>query len=484
MCFLRNFVLSRFSLKLIAAVFLSISLTSGCSNTQDPPKWELCESLQTKQSTTKTEVPATDHLVVYIDTSASMAGYVSPDGGKSFAISPDGQTIFSKTLLELRNVVTTLSPQPAIAVRKVDTAVSAPSFSDLELSQAAFSRGTFNGKETNIAGAIKNFSQPLSDDEEIKNPPRFHIFVTDGVQSSNKQSVDTSCAQGSDPVCVKKQILELLNNGWSATVIGLRSEFQGNVFSEIQKKAVPFATKKDASQFRPFFLYVFSPNKTALDQLTVKLRQRLGELVKDGNSLREYALTSDYAGGIATVEIQNTSKDFLDVRQEKEKEGNLPRITVKADVDTASAGGKPFLLKVKIPWSENARLGGTGDEMSGLVKWTLEAIGGDKEAKGIRYPNLKLVKQEAKDGGAELTFEAGWTLEAGDLGWRIYRLNGKLDTEKNAPSWVRAWSTDDDARTENGNRTLNLESSLGTLWNNASLQNYAVASACIRVGEK
>lgn len=267
------FLSSRLSLKLIAAVFLSISLTNGCSSNQsDPPPWKVCEDTLTKPNTAQSDAPTTDHLVVYLDTSASMTGYVSPDGGKSFAGAPNGQTIFSKTLLELRNVVTTLSPQPAVAVRRVDTAVSAPSFSDLELSQAAFNRGTFNGRETNIAGAIKSFNQPLKDDDEIKNPPRFHIFVTDGVQSSKKQSSDTSCAQGSDSVCVKKQILELLNSGWSATVIGLRSEFQGNVYSEIQKKTVPFATKKAANQFRPFFLYVFSPNKTALDQLTGKLR--------------------------------------------------------------------------------------------------------------------------------------------------------------------------------------------------------------------
>ncbi len=78
---LHYFVLSRFSLKLIVTVFTSISLMNACSGTQDPPKWEVCEDVQTKQNLTKSDVPATDHLVVYLDTSASMAGYVSPDGG-------------------------------------------------------------------------------------------------------------------------------------------------------------------------------------------------------------------------------------------------------------------------------------------------------------------------------------------------------------------------------------------------------------------
>ena len=452
---------SRFSLKLIIAVFLSISLTNGCSNgTSDPPPWKICEDTLIQTNKAQASALTTDHLVVYLDTSASMAGYLSPDGGKSFAVAPDGQTIFSKTLLELRNVVTTLSPQPEVVIRRVDTAISAPSFSDLELSQAALNRGMYNGKDTDIAGAIKTFNQSLSDDEENKAPPRFHVFVTDGVQSSSRQSAATSCAQGSDSVCVKKQILELLNNGWSATVIGLRGEFQGNVFSEIQKKPVPFASGKDPNRFRPFYLYVFSPDKTGLDQLSEKLRQRLSGFIKDKNSLREYALTSDYAGGVAAIEIENAEKDFLDVRQEKERNGNAARITVKTDVETESAGAKPLVLKIKIPWSENAKLGGTADEMLSLVKWTLEPIGADTETKGVRYPNLKLTKQEVKDGGAELTFVSDWTKEAGDLGWRIYRLTGRLDTEQSAPPWVRAWSTDVDTTAEYGSRTLNLESSL------------------------
>lgn len=480
MNFFYEFLSSRFSLKLIAVVFLSISFTSGCLTSEDPPSWKVCEDTLTKSNAAQSDAPTTDHLVVYRDTSASMAGYVSPEGGKSFAVASDGQTVFSKTLLGLRDVVTTLSPQPTVVVRRVDTVVSAPSFSDLELSQAALNRTLFNGKDTDIAGAIKSFSQPLKPDEENKNPPRFHIFVTDGVQSSSKQSADTSCAQGSDSVCVKKQILELLNNGWGATVIGLRGEFQGNVFSEIQKKAVPYSSAKDANRFRPFYLYIFSPDKTALNQLSEKLRQRLSGIVKDGNSLREFSLTSDYAGGVAAVEIQNTAKDLLEIRQDKEVA--TPRLTIKADIDMEGAGAKELLLRVKIPWSENAKLGGTSDELLSLVKWNLEPFGADKE--GIRYPDLKLVKQEVKDGNTDLTFTAGWMKKSGDLGWRMYRLTGTLDTEKPAPPWVRAWSTNIDTTAEYGNRTLNLESSLGTLWNNKALKNHIIGGACIRVGAK
>lgn len=479
------FTASRFSGKLIAGVFLSISLLSSCGgNGGDPPPWKICEDTFTKSNPANTDAPTTDHLVVYLDTSASMAGYVSPDGGKIFAVSPDGQTIFSKTLLELRSIVTTLSPQPEIVFRRVDANVSEPSINnDLDLSKAALNRATYNGKETNIAGAIKNFNQPIiKTDEEKKKPPRFHILVTDGVQSSNKQNTDTSCAQGSDSFCVKKQILELLNNGWSATVFGLKGEFQGNVYSEINNSVIPFASGKDANKFRPFYLYIFSPDKNALAKMTETLRQRLGGIVKSEEALREFALTSAYSNGIPTIELQNPSKDFIDLKQEKEKQGNQPRITIYADVATDSKGAKPLLLKVKIPWSESVKLGGNPNELLSLVKWTLEPIGGGAEKANLRYPSLKLVKQEIKDGAAELNFEAGWTREAGDLSWRMYRLVGRLDTDKPVLPWVSQWSTQVDTTADVANKTLNVESSLGNLWKNKALENEYIGSACIRVG--
>lgn len=414
-----------------------------------------------------------------------MAGYVSPDGGKSFAVAPDGQTIFSKTLLELRSVVTTLSPQSAVVVRRVDINVSAPSFASLDLSQAALNRATYNGKETNLAGAIKFFNEPLNkEDEENKNPPRYHILVTDGVQSSNQQNKETSCEQGSDSYCVNAQIFKLLNNGWSATILGLKGEFQGNVYSEINKSAIPFSTGKDTNKFRPFYLYIFSPDKNALAKLTETLRKRLRETVKSEDALREFSLTSDYSNGFSIIETQNLSKELIELRQDKEKEGIPPRISIRVDVKTERDGAKPVLLKVKIPWSENAALAGNPNELLGLIKWNLEPINADKEEKSVRYPNLKLVKQEIKDGAAELTFEAGWTKDAGEFGWRMYRLVGKFDADETVLPWVKQWSTQVDTTVDVANRTLNLDGSLGNLWKNGAVQNEVVGGACIRVGAR
>ena len=483
MKFLRDSVSSRYLLKLIAVAVFSISFISGCSSSADPPPWKLCEDTQIKSNAAKTEVPSTDHLIVYLDTSASMAGYVSPDGSTQFAVAADGRTVFSKTLLELRNVVTLLTPQPSVVVRRVDVGVSEDLMPDSKLSEAALTRGFFNGSQTDLAGAIKKFSEPLVKNEENKNPPRFHILVTDGVQSTKQSSADTVCDKGSDSFCVKKHLLELLNNGWSGTVLGVRSEFQGNVYSEISGRPVPFSSKKDSAQYRPFFLYIFSPDAAALQKMTVSLKQRLGEIVKNPTDLREYALSAGYADGAATLEAQSTDKNVLEVRKEQ-KEGTNPRLTVKVDLDTETKGEKQFTATVKMPWSNHALSGGSPDELLSLIKWELTEIPYKTEEKGLRYPTFKLVKQEMKDGNAELTFSAQWAKDSGTPSWRLYRLVGKLDADKPAPPWVRTWSTDVDTTVENGNRILNLESSLGNLWRNNALQNYPIADTCIRVGEK
>jgi hypothetical protein len=483
MKFLRDPVSSRFSLKLIAAVLLSISFMGGCTD-RDPPSWKSCEDAQTKPDAAKTELPSTDQLVVYLDTSASMAGYVSPNKNNQFAISPDGRTIFSKTLLELRNVVTLLSPQPSVVMRRVDVGVSEELMPDSKLSEAAFTREFFNGAQTDLAGAIKKFSEPLTKEQEDKNPPRFHILVTDGVQSTKQSNIDTVCDKGSDSFCVKKQLLALLGKGWNGTVLGVRGEFDGNVYSEIKSgQSVPFTSRKDAARFRPFFLYIFSPDAKALDKLTVSLKQRLGEFIKNKADLREYSLGADYTTAAATIDAQSPDKDFIDLKSEQ-KEGTNPRLTVKIDLDTESKGEKQFPVAVKIPWSNHAETGGSPEEVLSLVKWELIRIPYKDEEKGLRFPTFKLVKQEVKDGNALLTFGGQWLRNPGTPEWGMYRLVGKFDMDKPALPWIRAWSTVDDTKEEYGTQILNLESSLGNLWRNKSLENYTLADICIRVYKK
>ncbi len=467
-------------------IIFSLTVVLASCGGERPPRWEEAATAKYERPS-QPPIPATDHLVVYLDTSASMAGYVSPNGKVAFGASPDG-SVFSKTLVELRDVVTTLNPEPKVAIRRVDSGVSAPSFGDLGLSQASSNRGLYNGKETNLAGAIKAFSDPLERDSDPPAPPRFHILVTDGVQSSSQSNTENSCAQGSDAFCVKKRLKELMDSGWGGTVLGLRSEFQGSVYSELNGgKPVPYSSsKKDPNTYRPFFLYVFSPDRAGLDKLIDTLKQKLLPVAGEGN-LREYALTSDYSDSVPVIEIPPTEKQtrsLLDVRQEKVKDGDIPRLIVKSSLSTADSGKQQFVLHVKPAWTSHAKAGGSLDELGKIIKWELINVSPEKEKENKRYPVFNLVKEEVNNGIIGLTFETGWIKAPGETGWRRYRLIGKLDVEKTGPPWVSAWSTKTDISAETANKTLNLETSLANLWNNAAMQNYPVAEVWFSLGPK
>jgi hypothetical protein len=490
----------------LAILTLALTALCGCGGS-DPAPWSKIISASVTPSP-EPPARASDHLVVYLDTSGSMAGYVSPDGQVNFAFSPDGETVFSHTLQEVRNVVTTLDSRVSVVFRRVAAKVEQPSFNDLELGQASVNRGTFNGGETNLAGAFNLFAQPLPserqkakhdgrgssdegdkerDDENEQPPARFHILITDGVQSTKQQASDESCVAGSDYICVKKAIANLLDKGWGGCVIGIRSEFRGKVYSEINHgKAIQYESKRsDPKTFRPFYLYVFSPDRAALDRLVEALKARLRSSLKREDTLREYALTSRYADGASSAEIVIPKESSGYLERMKAREENPPRLTLMVNMDTEKRGPQPFGISVAVPWSGHAKDGGSPQELAGLLRWDLEEVHGDWDAPGSgrRYPEIRLTGQQVDDQGrvvAQAT--AQWPQGTGKPGWRAYRLVGRLDLEKLSPPWVPQWSTNVDTTTDVANKTLNLESSLAGLWRNHAIEEQAVTEIYLRVG--
>ncbi len=481
------------------AFSLAVAFLYGCDGGADPISWE--KIIPAPTPNTASTIRASNHLVVYLDTSGSMAGYVSPDGQINFAVAPDGQTVFSHVLQELRNVVTTLNPPADVVFRRVASNVEPPLFSDLELGQASINRSVYTGAETNLAGAINLFPAPLqakprgasakddgqSDGEEEPPPALFHILVTDGVQSTKQQRVDGSCTAGSDYVCVKKAISGLLEKGWGGSVIGIRSEFHGKVFSEINRgQALQYASRKsDSKTFRPFYLYVFSPDREALDRLVEALKARLRTLLKQEDPLREYALTSHYSNGAGSAEIiiPKESADYLE--RTRAKEENPPRLTLRIDVDTEKKGPQPFDIAVNIPWSGHARDAGTLQELAGLLRWELleVLVESPKGAERARHPEIKLNShQPDEQGRVVVRATAHWPQGTGAPGWKAYRLVGRLDLEKQTPPWVKRWSTDVDTTANVADRTLNLEIALAGLWNNSATRSQVIAEVYLRVG--
>lgn len=464
-------------------LFLFIVFLFGNCKNQSPPDWDLCRQ-HTSSNSSESTLSSSDHLVVYLDTSASMSGYVSEKNKSSFSIAADKETIFSKTLLELRTLVSSLNPQPAISLREVSSEIGSPISDDLSISRAAFTRNLYSGKETNLAGAIDLFTRPL---DAAKNPPRFHILITDGVQSSKEQNTGTACDRGSDWRCINIKVKQLLDKGWNGSILGIKSEFQGIVYSEINGQKLPYNSGSSIDKFRPFYLYIFSPDKAEVEKVIDGLKSRLTQLAQEnkieaGKLFREYPLsqnlTENKISAVATTAKEDSG--FLQVRQEDESKTEFD---ILVDTKTESAGEKNFTIKINIPWNKHATDMGNPKDIFNLIQWNLVKIPLEENEKH-RYPELKKIGEALlTENQVEIRFSARWQDGIGPRDWRMYHLVGSINPQT-MPPWVKSWSTKDDTNTENSSRTLNLESSFANLWDNAAVRKYKIAEVCLRVGDK
>lgn len=472
---------------------LLLLATTACSDR--PPDWKVIE--RQNHSTPPPAAPSietTNELVVYLDTSASMAGYVTKDG----------QSIFGKTLRELRFATGTFASSDAkVLVRRIASDIG-PALADMELTSASQDQNIYRGGETNLAGAIQSFRTPttsasstpaqtgrakasVSDSPETEPIPRFHILVTDGVQSTRQGSATRDCATGSDQFCVRQKIGELLQAKWGGCILGLRADFHGKVYSEVNRSAIPYETHtNDPTSFRPFYLYVFSPDPQALDSLVASLKQRLRGLVPKSEPIRELNLSFPYTTGPAEFEafVAKDARGF--VERSKDRSGPPAKLTLRVAVDTEKSGAKPFAMVAKLPWSDHALDTANEAELAQLLTWKVEDVfPPPAETAGKRFPHVKIVQTHV-DSPGQITIDAtaGFNSGTGEPSWRVCRIQARLNLNQISPSWIKEWSVDLDTTREVGNRTFNLETALLGLWSASTTKDHVVAEAYLRIGPK
>lgn len=477
--------------QLLLVPFASLVLTA--CHYDRPPEWK---DVVKNDSTTVSNAPTvstTNELVVYLDTSASMAGYVTKDG----------QSIFGKTLRELRYATGTFGNSDAkVLVRRVASDVG-PALTDMELTSASQDQNIYRGGETNLAGAITTFKLPttpakpaeqtantqvsMSDAPKPEPIPKFHVLVTDGVQSTRQGGATHDCAAGSDQFCVRQKIGELLQAGWGGCVLGLRADFHGKVYSEVNRSAIPYETRpSDPKTFRPFYLYVFSPDPSALDSLVALLKDRLRPLLPKSEPIRELNLSFPYANGATEfdVAIPKDSKSFLD--RNKDRSGPPSKLTLHVDVDTEKSGAKPFSILAKLPWSNHALDTANETELTQFLNWSVERVyPAGAKVTGKRFPEIKIL-QTHDDTPGQITIDAtaGYPTGSESPAWCVYRLRARLNLNQSSPAWIKDWSIDLDTTRDVGNRTFNLETALLGLWNASDTKDRTVAEAYIRIGPK
>jgi hypothetical protein len=286
---------------------------------------------------------------------------------------------------------------------------------------------------------------------------------------------------------VRQKIGELLAANWGGCVLGIRADFHGKVYSEVNHSAIPYETRpNDPTTFRPFYLYIFSPDAHALDSLVNSLKDRLRPLLPQSEPLRELNLSFPYTNGSAEFDavIPKETKAFIE--RTRERSGPPSRLTVRVDVDTEKSGAKPFSIVAKLQWSNHAVDTATEAELAQLLSWKVEPIyPPEAERNRKRFPELKILGTHV-DAPGQITIEGTVGFPAGTEkpSWCGYDLQGRLNLNQASPSWIKGWSIDLDTTREAGNRTFNLETALLGLWNSSMAKNQVVAEAYLRIGPK
>jgi len=474
----------------LLVICFGVLLSGGCE--RGAPEWsKALVGDNPKGPTPSPSIKTTNELIVYLDESGSMAGYIRSDG----------QTIFGKALRELRFATGTFAGSDSrVLVRHVGAQVGPP-LPDMELTTASQDPSVYRAGETNLSGALSAFKAGYSNPGEPRNaspeqaaavdppdpppPARFQILVTDGVQSTKKRDAAQDCSAGSDQFCVRQKIAELLKAGWSGCVLGIRSDFYGKVYSEVSGSAIPYETRNnDPTSFRPFYFYIFSPDSVGLDQLVRSLKDRLRPLVSNcADCIRELNLSLPFTDGASDFDlvIPKESRDFL--QKVRNQGGPPPRFTMHVDVNTERLGPKPFAIQIRVPWSKHALDAGSEPELVRLLSWTVRPIYPAKEGSArMRFPEIKLIASRLE--GPQLVLDATTYFPPGteQPAWRVYSVEGRVNLNQGTPDWIRAWSTDLDVKPEAANKTFNLETALLGLWNNSSAKDQIVAKAYVRVG--
>jgi hypothetical protein len=278
-----------------------------------------------------------------------------------------------------------------------------------------------------------------------------------------------------------------LDKNWGAYIIGIRSEFDGKIHSEINHSSFAYKTQeKNSSTYRPFYLYIFSPDPVALDGLVATLQTRLRGIVDGDDAMRVLALTSTYGDGLGKGQLFIPKESANVLTAEPSQDQTPSRFTLRVSLDTEKSDPKPFSIMVRIGWSSYLNNSGTPREMASLLKWDLTPVYPTETAgKKPRLPEVKVVDyQPQPDGAINIRLTARWPPASGPTDWRGYRLEGRLKLDQQTPEWVRQWSTELDVSPDTGNRTLFLESALLGIWRNPQIEKQVVATMYLRVGRK
>jgi hypothetical protein len=234
---------------------------------------------------------------------------------------------------------------------------------------------------------------------------------------------------------------------------------------------------------RPFYVYVFSPDRGALSQFVTTLKRRL-RTASPKIVLRELPLNDDFTEGHATARILTSASAPGIVSLEGGRESETDRVTIRFDAhDARDNPAGPVDFSIRLPWSPSALDMGSPRDLGRLVAWEAVPLDSGVKARGRRTPQLRLGEPSVgEDGRIRLTVTPVWPAGTGAPAWAGYALRGHLNLLADAPRWIEEWSTTLDNSPEYGNRTLFLEIAALGIWRNRSRQPASIGEIYVRVG--
>ncbi|OYT70439.1 MAG: hypothetical protein CFK52_11065 [Chloracidobacterium sp. CP2_5A] len=462
---------SRLSVWLTVALCAFGCAASGCAT--PPPRW--AEIIEKKEIADfdrpacppTAAAPASDDFLVYLDGSGSMRGYLNPKGASAYR----------ETLRLLTEVGPLCEPSMRIQFRKVGGAVDPPKPWEA-LAPLPDKEEFYTLPETDLAAAVRAFSVNL-EGKRSGPPPRLHVLVTDGVQSLGS----TLAASFRD------ECLKLLDGAdgrppWQATVFGIRSQFNGKVYSEVERsKAVVYQSEDDKATWRPFYLIAFSSDAARHDENIARLRRELTKL-ESKPEIHELPLSACFTSRPPEVEVKgDEASEGLGPRVARIKH-KRPDAPPSFNIEIGPNKNRRLVIAIRPAWSEAALGAADAAQLAEMIDWEIAPVYPGQEAAGAGYPRLTDLQIRIENGATVATVQPEWESKAKTPAWRIFRLAGRLNPKKRLPGWLEEWNTRDDRTVAQANRTYNLLATWQAPWERSPVGKQLVADIYLAVGPK
>ena len=406
------------------AVITAFALLAACGDTPpNPPTLQ-----KVVESFAGSEAPPTSTneigpLDLYIDTSGSMKGFVTPAPSNFRRVlerlleDTAGQYNFQRSLFS-------------------DKPVSA---NDFKISDF-FNSGLYNAKDTPLSKLLLKIARQDNSD-------RLHLLISDLVQSES----------GTDQTEMISALQKLVERHFEIRLLGFRSAYKGRYAVENRSACTESGLDLDIGQTipgegRPFYVLAVTSNRALLDHLENAVLSKLGP--------REEFTPTDNPWPIDEVSWVVT----------QQRGPQLWALQHAAERLTARAGTPGFYSTFTVADNADTRKNGLLIRYIGKPTLRIDSPG-KLELDAQRAVGLGGRSGSSQSVESKISFSDSGVLQVayslpvpGPSEWDVYRIRMHAGTGNlSVPRWVDGWSTNDDCLKSSENRTYRLELMARTL---------------------